>query len=63
MACGICAGKVRARFCCGKLKESDHLEYLCVDRKIILKWTLDTQDGRPWTGFIWLMVEECGRFM
>jgi hypothetical protein len=38
------------------LKGRDNLEDLGVDGKIILGWILRKQDGRVWTGFIWLSI-------
>ena len=34
------------------LKETVCLEYLSIDVRIILKWTLEKQNGRGWTVFI-----------
>jgi hypothetical protein len=36
-----------------KKPESDHLEYLDVQGRI-LKWLLKTRNGTAWTGCIWL---------
>ena len=42
----------------GNLKESDHLEDLGVDsRIIILKWILNEVVGYVWSGLIWLRTE------
>jgi hypothetical protein len=38
------------------LKRRDHLQYLVVDRMIILKWILGKYGGKEWTGFIWLRI-------
>jgi hypothetical protein len=38
----------------GDLKKKDHLEYLGVDGRIILKWTIKKWDGEVWTGLIWV---------
>jgi hypothetical protein len=36
------------------LKERDHLIYLAIDGKKILKWMLKKSIARAWTEFIWL---------
>jgi hypothetical protein len=36
------------------LKGRDHSEDLGVDRRIILECITKKQDGKVWTGFIWL---------
>jgi hypothetical protein len=45
----------------GCLKERSHLEDLGIDRRIILKWILKKENGRVWTGLIWLMTGTSGR--
>jgi hypothetical protein len=35
----------------GKPKGKNHLEDLNIDGKIILKWILNTQDGKVWNVF------------
>jgi hypothetical protein len=45
----------------GNLRERNHLENLYINWWIIFKWTLKKQDGRVWTGFIWLMIGTRGR--
>ena len=45
-------GEVHVGFGWGNLKESDHLEDLGVDRRIILKWMLRKSVGRAWTAFV-----------
>jgi hypothetical protein len=37
----------------GNLSERDHLEYLSVDGRIILKWTFNKWDW-VWSGLVWL---------
>jgi len=43
-------------FCCGNLKESDHLEDPGIDRRIILKWNFRKWDVGVWTGSRWLRI-------
>jgi hypothetical protein len=33
------------------------LEYLDIDRRIILKWIFKQWDGRTWTGLFWFWIE------
>ena len=40
----------------GELKERENLEDVSVDKKIILICFLNKQDGRVWTGLIWLRI-------
>jgi len=40
----------------GRLRETDHLEDICVDGRIILKWIFKVVDGEAWIGFIWLVL-------
>jgi hypothetical protein len=47
-------------FAKGVLKETDHLEYLGTDRRIILKWILKTCDRKVWSVFIWLRIRKSG---
>jgi hypothetical protein len=44
----------------GKPRPLDHSEDLGVDRRKILKWSLDKYNGKVWTGFIWLGVGTSG---
>ena len=44
---------------CRHLKE-DHLEELRVDGRRVLKWFLKKEDGRLWTGLIWLRIGGIG---
>jgi len=47
-------GKVNAYRFLLKKPESDHLEYLDVNGKTILKWALKKRNGTAWTGCTWL---------
>jgi hypothetical protein len=40
------------KFWSRNLRETDHLEYLGADERIILKWISKKQDGRAWSGLI-----------
>jgi hypothetical protein len=40
----------------GDLMERDHLEYLRVDGRIIIKWIFKKWDGEAWTGLLWLRI-------
>jgi hypothetical protein len=45
----------------GNLRERDHLEYLGLDERIILKLILKNCDGESWTGLMWLRIGTGGR--
>jgi hypothetical protein len=45
----------------GDLRERDHLEYLGLDERIILKWIFKNWDRESWTGLIWLRLGTGGR--
>ena len=40
----------------GNLRERDHLEYLGIDGRIILRWIFRKWDVGEWTGLIWLRI-------
>jgi hypothetical protein len=42
------------------LKGVDCLEDLVIDGRIILQLILQKQDGKLWTGFIWLRIGTIG---
>ena len=44
----------------GNLRESDHVEYPCVGRRIILRWIFRKWDVGAWTGSIWLRIGRGG---
>jgi len=44
----------------GNAKNREHNEELCVDRRIILKWTLKKWDGRTSTGLTCLRTGPSG---
>jgi hypothetical protein len=45
------------------LKRRDHSEDLGVDGREIYEWILQKQDGKLWTGNIWLRIGSCGRLL
>jgi hypothetical protein len=59
-------GEMLIAFWCGDLRKRNHLEYLGVDSRIILKWIFKKWDEEAWTGLVWLGKEqvsgacECG---
>ena len=48
------------RFLLGNLREQDHLEYIALDEKIILKCILEKLNVGTWTGSLWLRVGTYG---
>jgi len=44
----------------GHLRKTDHLEYLGVHRKTLLKWISKTRVGEEWTGLILLRIRTVG---
>jgi hypothetical protein len=56
-------GEMRnTKFLSENLKVRDHSEDLGLDGRI-LEWILGKQDGRVWTGCIWLRIGTSGGFM
>jgi len=49
-------GEVYTGFWWGNPRERDHLEDLCVDGRIILRWILRKYDVEAWIGLIWLRI-------
>jgi hypothetical protein len=45
------------------LKERDHLEYLGIVERMILKWTFKMWAGRVWTELVWFRIETAGRLL
>jgi hypothetical protein len=54
---------VHTGFWWGELKDRDHFKDLSIDGRIILKYILKKQNGRTWTGLIWLRTEPSGRLL
>jgi hypothetical protein len=48
------------KFLSENLKRRDHLGYLRLDSRIILKWILKVVCLRMWTGFIWIYIRSNG---
>jgi len=44
------------RILMGSLKERDHLEDLGIDEKMLLKWMINTVDGKVRIGFFWIRI-------
>jgi hypothetical protein len=38
------------------MKERDHLEYVGVDGRNILKFAIKEREGRNWTGYVWFRI-------
>jgi hypothetical protein len=53
--CGTYERRLHVGFCWG-----DHLEYIRVDERIILKWILKKLDGEAWAGVNWLTIGTAG---
>jgi hypothetical protein len=56
-------GDVHTVFWLENLKGREHTEEPGTDGKIILEWILGKQDGKVWTGYIWLRIGTNGRFL
>jgi hypothetical protein len=52
--------EMHTEFWCRNVKEKTYLEALGENWSIILKWILQTQEGRVGTGFIWLLIGTSG---
>ena len=52
--------KMYTGFWWGNLKKGDHLEDLGVDGRITLKRTLKKENGKAFTGLIWLKIGPSG---
>jgi activator of HSP90 ATPase len=65
---GTCNTYRRRREVCtelwwGNVKEIDHLAYLGVDGKIILRWKFRRWDVGVWTVLFWLRIGTGGGFL
>jgi hypothetical protein len=49
-------GEVDTGFWWRILRETDHLEGMFVDRRVILKWIFKMWDGETSTGLLWLRI-------
>jgi len=56
-------GEVHTGFRLGGLREGDHMEYIDIDGRIIIKWTFIMSDGDSWTGLLWLGIGTGGRLL
>jgi hypothetical protein len=56
-------GEVHTGFWWGYLRDSDHLEDLGRDGRIILKMILEQWDGEAWPGLMWLRLGKGGRVL
>jgi len=65
MACGMRREReeMHRGFWWRNLREGDHLEYLGIDVRMILKWILNKLGEKVWMGFIWLRIEASGRLL
>jgi hypothetical protein len=50
------------KFWLENLKGRYHSEYLGIDWRIILEWTLGKYGGKLWAGFISIWIGTTGRF-
>lgn len=48
--------EMHADFLLGNMNETCLLKDVGVNGRILLKWVLWKQDGRAWTGFIWIRI-------
>jgi hypothetical protein len=51
---------MHTKFWLGSLKERDHLQELCMYKRIILEWILEEYGGKVWTVLIWLRIATNG---
>jgi hypothetical protein len=47
---------VHRGFWWGDLRERDHLEFLGINGKIVIKWIFEKWDGKSRTGLMWLRI-------
>jgi hypothetical protein len=64
MSCSTHGAKSTAyKVLVGNLKDKDHWEDQVIQERVILKWTLNQQDGRLVAGFTWLRMGTSGGFL
>lgn len=62
MACnGV--NRIAYKFWVGQPGERGRLEGLGIEERIILKWMIKKQDGRAWTGLLWLSIGTSSRLL
>ena len=54
--CTAGGGRAGGEKCLYGFVEGDHLGNIGIEGKLVLKYTLENNDGRTWIGLIWLRV-------
>jgi hypothetical protein len=60
-----CMGQMRnaTKFWSENLKGRNYSQDKGIDERKILKWILEKQEGKVWTGCIWLRIGTSGRLL